>query len=1257
MLTRYKIVAIATIVLILGVACSPGEPTATHAPPTATPTAIAPANTPAPPTPVATSSPSPTPTPLLSLEKSPQEFDARGTFQVGLGDLDGDGDLDAVFANPQRHNSEVWLNDGRGTFTDTGQQLTQYGHGVGVADFDGDGDLDAFINCHYFVSPSKLYLNAGDATFQASGQDLGDAQISAAELNLVDLNGDGNMDVHVMYYDPNGLPDKVYLNDGTGTFSDSGLALDEETIAWGDLDRDGDVDYFGKRWGAGYVVQFNDGGGQFTTGWQMDDSQSTLGGVALADLDGDGDLDALLANGFRTQGGYPSRLLWNDGSGQFTDSGQLLNETLAAELGVGDLDGDGDLDVFVSNMDLPNQVWLNDGQGHLFDSGLQLGASTDASTKPSLGDLDGDGDLDVFVGSLMGKPEVWFNTTATRDSVEPIDSDLYLGQVPPGSDVKVFAPGVVSVEEGKEYKIAISPDLQEVFFTRRTPGGRDDRLWYSRIENGKLTTPELAPFACDCLESDACFTPDGKRLYYNSQRPLPGEEALSSRQNVWFVDKTEEGWGEPQFLGPSINDYHPVYFSIANDGTLYFTRSSPREIWYAELVDGQYLDAQRLPDEINYLRDVAHPAIAPDESYIIVDSYHLEDNRLVGSLYISFKKPDGSWTKAVSMRDVLKASKSNAYASPRITPDGKYLFFEDYKKETDQADIYWVSTKVIRELATPVPPTAALEPNTGTVVFIFGDRFINELYVTVRLTLEEAGYRVHVASTTLNPLQPKISGESIQPDLLLENLRVEDYDAIVFTCDNDLAFGGGRPETDRIAQDAVVQNKVLGAICNAPLELGFAGVLEGKTATGEPSQTCRRLESEFGATCTRAPVERDGLIVTAKDRYASRAFAQMIVKVLQEQSAPPVSFEQSRQSFASVPTFQIGLGDLDKDGDLDAVFANAGSNHSQVWLNDGSGYFVDSGQQLTQQGHGVSLGDLDSDGDLDLLMTCHQFSRPSRVYLNDGNAVFHDSGQDFGDARLSGNAANLADVDGDGDLDAIILYYEQGHRIYLNDGDGWFTPSEITFPDNSVWGDLDSDGDVDVFVKQDGAGYKTMLNDGSGVFFEAWAYEDTPAMSLGDVALVDVDNDGDLDAIATNGDYRSTGHPAQVFLNDGAGQFTDSGQRLSAVRNASVNLGDLNGDGYLDIVFTDFERPNQIWINDGSGQYNDSGFRFGHDQFYRHAHLGDLDQDGDLDIFVATFGIDRGPNEIWFNTRASSSTRSGSEGLIAQGCSVLPCGE
>lgn len=387
----------------------PVTPTYTSAPPTVTPSP--PMTTPVSPT--ATTLPAS----LTLLEKSTQQFGATETFQVGLGDLDGDGDLDAVFANMGANDSAVWLNDNTGQFVDSGQKLTRQGHGLDVGDLDGDQDLDVFMTCAHYgrggawsKKPSRIYLNDGNGMFQESEQDLGDTELSGNGVHLIDVDNDGDLDAHVVYYEIGGAPDKIYLNDGRGEFTDSGLALYEEIIAWGDLDLDGDVDILGKTYDQGYGVLLNDGTGQFVTGWQMEDAQAMDGSIALGDFDGDDDLDALVANGSRQQGSYPTLLLWNDGTGQFSDSGQQLNKTTGVSFVVGDLDGDDDLDVFVSNIDRPNEVWLNDGNGQLVDSGLRLEGSTASSltTIPSLGDLDGDGDLDLFVGSFQGQAEIWF---------------------------------------------------------------------------------------------------------------------------------------------------------------------------------------------------------------------------------------------------------------------------------------------------------------------------------------------------------------------------------------------------------------------------------------------------------------------------------------------------------------------------------------------------------------------------------------------------------------------------------------------------------------------------------------------------------------------------------------------------------------------------------------------------------------------------------------------------------------------------------
>ncbi len=300
----------------------------------------------------------------------------------------------------------------------------------------------------------------------------------------------------------------------------------------------------------------------------------------------------------------------------------------------------------------------------------------------------------ILIGIMIVLVVIFSNCTQKSDSSN--FKSLYLGQTPPGMNLEIFAQGIVTTDK-YESAITVSPDLSEVFFLRKSLNVADNRICYSRIEEGKLTIPEMAPFTYDCIEGYPCFTPDGKRLYYISRRPVAGQDTTSVWGNIWFIDKTKDGWSEPEYLDSPVNDLGPHYLSIDNKGILYFG-SGLKCVYYAEWSDGDYPEAVKLPDEINCFESVSHPAIAPDGSYLMVDVYWKENDRIEGSLFISFKRPDGSWTKVVDMKEVLNITDSYIWCTAKVTPDGKYIFVERYIQETHKADLFWISAEIIEEL-------------------------------------------------------------------------------------------------------------------------------------------------------------------------------------------------------------------------------------------------------------------------------------------------------------------------------------------------------------------------------------------------------------------------------------------------------------------------------------------------------------------------------------------------------------------------------
>jgi hypothetical protein len=297
----------------------------------------------------------------------------------------------------------------------------------------------------------------------------------------------------------------------------------------------------------------------------------------------------------------------------------------------------------------------------------------------------------------------------------------YLGQNPPGLTAEVFAPGIVSTEHG-EFCSVFSPDGNEFYFA--LTGAPYPVIVAMRQINGQWTEPEIAPFSGKYLDYDMAFTPDGKRLFFCSQRPLGGDGPPSNNTDIWYVEREDTGWSEPKHLQGAVNsdaqEYYPIF---AQNGTLYFssTRAGGHggaDIYRARFENGNYLEPENLGPPINTENFEGDLFIAADESYIIVTCYGRPDSLGSGDLYIGFRKEDGSWSPLENMGTSVN-SRANEHC-PILSPDGKYLFFSsgrsrypEYSKEAitysekiammnswcngRNEDIYWVDAKIIEK--------------------------------------------------------------------------------------------------------------------------------------------------------------------------------------------------------------------------------------------------------------------------------------------------------------------------------------------------------------------------------------------------------------------------------------------------------------------------------------------------------------------------------------------------------------------------------
>ena len=302
-----------------------------------------------------------------------------------------------------------------------------YDEGVSSADIDNDGDQDIFVTSLY--DHNFLFKQRKSGKFKENSALLGISQKAVKSTSGIwaDINNDGFVDLFVSNQN---APSTLYLNNGAGFFEDitDSSGINTKKAVWGsvfgDIDGDGDPDLFVPRRGSANMLFVNQSNTDSVSSIRFSE-QAALRGVTgcdtiahstsgvFADIDNDGDLDLYVTN--LTCSNW---LYLNDGRGFFTDvteSAGLIDSSLSQTSVIFDADNDGDLDIYAGNRG-ESKYFSNSGNGKFIDKTEEANAEFFGWVSGlAVGDLDKNGFLELYISDDL-KSGRWLRSSIDTTS-------------------------------------------------------------------------------------------------------------------------------------------------------------------------------------------------------------------------------------------------------------------------------------------------------------------------------------------------------------------------------------------------------------------------------------------------------------------------------------------------------------------------------------------------------------------------------------------------------------------------------------------------------------------------------------------------------------------------------------------------------------------------------------------------------------------------------------------------------------------------